>query len=93
MPMASSPDAPARPAAAAGAGKSYSHADEVACVDKWLADRGLDRYGNPSGAMYAGGTPLFDERTGQRRDRLQYVYERQPEARKACAKASPPPKK
>jgi hypothetical protein len=35
--------------------------------------------------MYAGGTPLFDERTGERKDRIAYVLERQPEARRACA--------
>ncbi len=35
--------------------------------------------------MYAGGTPLFDERTGERRERLPYVYEKQPAAKQACA--------
>jgi hypothetical protein len=58
------------------------------CVDKWLKEKKLDRYGNAEGTMYAGGTPLFDERTGESRDRLDYVYERQPEARKACAGAA-----
>jgi hypothetical protein len=57
---------------------------EEACVDKWLAERNLDRYGNPQGTMYAGGTPLFDERTGETIDRLTYVYKRQPLAREAC---------
>jgi hypothetical protein len=57
---------------------------ETECVDKWLAAHGLDRYGHPSGSMYAGGTPLFNEATGQTRDRLEYVYERQPDARAAC---------
>jgi hypothetical protein len=60
--------------------------DETACVDKWLDEHGLDMYGHPKGAMYAGGTPLFNEVTGERRDRLEYVYERQPDARKACAR-------
>jgi hypothetical protein len=58
------------------------------CVDKWLTEKKMDRYGSPEGTMYAGGTPLFDERTGESRDRLDYVYERQPEARKACAGAA-----
>jgi hypothetical protein len=56
-------------------------------VDKWLAAHGLDTYGHPEGTMYAGGTPLFDERTGETRDRLDYVYARQPEARHACRPA------
>ena len=61
-----------------------SRADEEACVDRWLAAHKLDAYGHPEGTMYAGGTPLFDERTGETRDRLDYVYVRQPGARQAC---------
>jgi hypothetical protein len=64
---------------------------EEACVDRWLTARRLDRYGNPEGTMYAGGTPLFNEATGERIDRLAFVYQRQPEARAACAPGSHPP--
>jgi hypothetical protein len=56
-----------------------------ACIDAWLREKKLDPYGNPVGTMYAGGTPLFDERTGERKDRLNYVLEHQPDARRACA--------
>ncbi|XXF75046.1 hypothetical protein P2318_18415 [Myxococcaceae bacterium GXIMD 01537] len=56
------------------------------CVDRWLAEHKLDRYGNPADTMYAGGTPLFNEATGESRDRLDYVFERQPDARAACAR-------
>ncbi|WNG58440.1 hypothetical protein F0U59_29600 [Archangium gephyra] len=59
-----------------------------ACVDRWLQEHKLDRYGNAEGTMYAGGTPLFNEATGESRDRLEFVFERQPEARKACATPS-----
>jgi hypothetical protein len=55
------------------------------CVEAWLRENKLDPYGHPEGTMYAGGTPLFDERTGERKDRLAYVLERHPEARRACA--------
>jgi hypothetical protein len=55
------------------------------CLDKWLTEKKMDRYGHPEGTMYAGGSPIFNERTGESRDRLEYVYERLPEARKACA--------
>lgn len=58
--------------------------DETACVDAWLKAKKLDRYGSPEGTMYAGGTPLFDERSGERAERLPFVYERHPEARRAC---------
>ena len=63
---------------------SATRAAEEACVDKWLAERRLDPYGSPEGTLYSGGTPLFDERTGERVDRLDYVYKRQPLARAAC---------
>lgn len=58
--------------------------DETACVDAWLKGKKLDRFGSPEGTMYAGGTPLFDERTGERAERLPFVYKRHPEAKKAC---------
>lgn len=58
-----------------------------ACVDRWLQEHKLDQYGHPEGTMYAGGTPLFNEATGETRDRLEYVFSRQPEAQKACANA------
>ena len=61
------------------------------CLDKWLKSKKLDRYGSEEGTMYMGGTPLFDERTGESRDRLDFVYERHPEAKKACATASKKP--
>lgn len=57
------------------------------CVDAWLQSQKLDAYGNPEGTMYAGGTPLFNERTGEMTDRLQYIFERKPEARQACLNA------
>jgi hypothetical protein len=55
------------------------------CVDRWLEGKKLDRYGHEEGTMYAGGTPLFNEATGESRDRLEYIFERHPEARAACA--------
>ena len=66
------------------ASAAHSRETEEACVDRWLATRRLDPYGSPAGTMYTGGTPLFDERTGERRDRLEYVYKRQPAASDVC---------
>lgn len=62
------------------------------CVDAWLKTRNLDSYGHPEGTMYAGGTPLFNEATGESRDRLEYVFERQPEAKAACVKDGSQPR-
>ncbi|ATB48365.1 hypothetical protein [Corallococcus macrosporus] len=61
-----------------------ARAAQEACVDAWLQKQGLDAYGNPEGSMYAGGTPLFDERTGERTDRLDFIFKNKPEARQAC---------
>jgi pyruvate/2-oxoglutarate dehydrogenase complex dihydrolipoamide acyltransferase (E2) component len=72
------------PAATPTPAVAASREAEEACLDQWLAARGLDPYGSPEGTLYAGGTPLFDERTGERRDRLQYVYKRHPAARDTC---------
>jgi hypothetical protein len=34
--------------------------------------------------MYAGGTPLFDERTGQTTNRIDYLLRKHPELQQAC---------
>ncbi|MGA9521581.1 MAG: hypothetical protein WBV82_08965 [Myxococcaceae bacterium] len=74
---------PAEPARGAEALSDAGPGAE-ACVDAWLNERKLDSYGHPEGTMYTGGTPLFDERTGEQKDRLEYVFGRHPEARAAC---------
>ena len=65
-----------REAAAAAAG--------ISCLDRELAARGLNSFGDPQGTMYAGGTPLFDERTGASTSREQYVFSHHPELASAC---------
>ncbi len=44
---------------------------------KWIDDQikkqNLNEFGDPTGTMYAGGTPLFNEMTGQVRDRYDYI--------------------
>jgi hypothetical protein len=56
-----------------------------ACADKYIAEHKLNEYGDPEGTVYAGGTPLFDEATGTRTERLDYVLSKHPEIQKACA--------
>jgi hypothetical protein len=58
------------------------------CVDRWLQEHKMDMFGHPEGTMYAGGSPLFNEATGESRDRLEYVFSRNPKAREACAPKS-----
>lgn len=48
-------------------------------IDRWIQEKGMNPYGDPKDTVYAGGTPLFDERTGKTRDRYEYILERHPE--------------
>ncbi len=47
-------------------------------IDKWLEKKGLNRYGDDKNAMYLGGTPLFDEKTGEAKDRYDYLLNKFP---------------
>jgi hypothetical protein len=64
-----------------------ARAAQESCLDRWLSMRKMDKYGHPEGTMYAGGSPLFNEQTGEMTDRLEYVYKRHSLAKDACANA------
>ena len=49
-------------------------------LDRWLKERGLNRYGDQPDTTYAGGTPLYDERTGEAEDRAEHVRKKHPDA-------------
>ena len=51
-------------------------------IDRWLSEQGHNRYGDPKGTMYTGGTPLFDEKTGKMTDRYEYVLKKFPNLKK-----------
>jgi hypothetical protein len=51
-------------------------------VDRWIKENNRNPYGDPPDTMYAGGTPLFDERTGNSKDKYDYILEKHPELRK-----------
>jgi hypothetical protein len=55
------------------------------CLDRQLSAKGLNPFGDPDGIMYAGGTPLFNEKTGRSVPREQYVFEKHPDIARACA--------
>ncbi len=52
-------------------------------IEAWIKATGRNQFGDPPDTMYAGGTPLFDERTGKFRDRFEYILERHPDLAKA----------
>lgn len=63
--------------------------DEKMALDRTLAERGLNQYGDPQGTLYAGGTPLFDEATGESIDRHEYILRQHPELRSTVDREHP----
>jgi hypothetical protein len=61
--------------------QSSVSATERASIDAWLTQHAdsLNRYGDPRNTVYAGGTPLFNEATGQRIDRYDYIVSKHPD--------------
>ncbi len=53
-------------------------ADEKARIDIWISRNSLNQYGDLQDTVYAGGTPLFDETTGEMMDRYEYIVKRHP---------------
>lgn len=77
------PPAPAPIGAAALA--AAQSASVEACADAWLTAHKRDELGDTETRAYGGGSPLFDERTGVRTDRVTYLLGKLPELRAACA--------
>jgi hypothetical protein len=50
-------------------------------IEKWIKDKRRNPYGDAQNTMYAGGTPLFDERSGKTKDKYEYILEKHPELR------------
>lgn len=54
-------------------------------VERWLAERDLNEWGDPMGTCYPGGCPLLDETNGIQQDRHDYLFARFPELKLAVA--------
>lgn len=52
---------------------------ELTKADQWLEAKDLNQYGDSKDTMYMGGSPLFNEMTGEMKDRLQYLEAKFPE--------------
>ena len=48
-------------------------------IEAWIEQNDLNQYGDPKDTVYLGGTPLFDERTGQSIDRYKYILQKHPD--------------
>lgn len=53
--------------------------DERKQIDQWIKDNNLNKFGDRKGTVYVGGTPLFNEATGQYKNLYQYILERHPD--------------
>jgi len=61
-------------------------AERNRCIDRELAARDLNEFGDPQGTTYEGGSPLLGL-TGRAADRYDYVMHRRPEIGTACTRA------
>jgi len=52
--------------------------DEKDDILNWMEQNNLNVYGDPESTVYTGGTPLFDEETGQRQSVYEYLTENHP---------------
>ena len=48
-------------------------------IDTWITKNNLNKYGDPTGTIYTGGTPLFNESTGQTLDLYNYILKNHPD--------------
>lgn len=48
-------------------------------IEAWIKENGLNQYGDLKDTVYLGGTPLFDEATGQSIDRYEYILQGHPD--------------
>ena len=52
---------------------------EINRIEKWIKDNDLNKYGDPADTFYIGGTPLFDEKTGEKINRFDYIAKKHPD--------------
>ncbi len=48
-------------------------------IEEWVENHNLNRYGDDLDTLYIGGTPLFNEATGESLDRYEYILKNHPE--------------
>jgi len=53
--------------------------EEKELIEAWILKNDLNQYGDPKDTVYIGGTPLFDEKTGQSIDRYEYILKNHPD--------------
>ena len=52
--------------------------EEKQFIESWILKNNLNQYGDPKDMVYIGGTPLFDESTGESIDKYEYILRNHP---------------
>ncbi|MEK7627568.1 MAG: hypothetical protein AAB397_03220 [Patescibacteria group bacterium] len=52
---------------------------EINRIEKWIKNNDLNKYGDPADSFYIGGTPLFNEATGETMSRFDYIAKQHPD--------------
>ena len=52
--------------------------EEKQLIEAWITENGLNQYGDPKDMAYTGGTPLFNEKTGENIDKYEYILKNHP---------------
>ena len=87
QPAAVAGHAAAAPAPVSAPAARTAVAAAESCADRWLAEHSLNPFGDPPETNYPGGTPLFDERTGVKRNRLEHLFAKSAALKSACSGA------
>ena len=53
--------------------------EEKGLIETWIVENDLNQYGDSKDTVYTGGTPLFNERTGESIDKYEYILENHPD--------------
>jgi len=53
--------------------------EEKQKIDRWIITNNRNLYGDPKDTVYLGGTPLFNEATGQSLDKYEYIITKYPD--------------
>jgi len=48
-------------------------------IQSWIEENDLNKYGDPKNTLYPGGTPLFNEGTGETIDLYEYILRNHPD--------------
>ncbi len=53
--------------------------EQKKAIDERIKRDGLNEFGDPKGTSYMGGTPLFNEMTGETKDRYEHISGKHPD--------------